>query len=58
MYIFYLRTTRVVFMIFKQTRLQDIWNIRKKKFTGASQSLRNTPLLNLNLNYEKLQLQR
>ena len=44
-------------MIFKQKRLQDIWNIRKK-FTGASQSLRNTPLLNLNLNYEKLQLQR
>ncbi len=57
MYIFYLRKTRVVFMFFKQTRLQDIWNIRKK-FTGASQSLRNTPLLNLNLNYEKLQLQR
>lgn len=57
MHIFYLRKTRVVFMIFKQKSPQDIWNIRKK-FTGASQSLRNSPLLNLNLNYEKLQLQR
>ena len=44
-------------MIFKQKGFRT-FGISGKKFTGASQSLRNTPLLNLNLNYEKLQLQR